>query len=106
MTMLPPDSLPEPAREAAVLGSPVLDITDATPWAEELGTNPDLGTIPRVSLQDFPVNCTLHEVVEALSEVTPSEDEVLATLCHMLDSGRIRLRAGLGDLLPEALPKS
>ncbi len=104
MTMLPPNSALEAAQEAAaVLSSPALDIADPSPCAQAIGPNLELSNIPRISLQGFPVDCTLQEVVEALSEVTAEEDEVLATLCHMLDSGRIRLRTALRDPLPGEL---
>ena len=106
MTMLPPESPLKAAHAAAILASPALDIAAASPCAEELETNLELGSIPRISLKDFPVDCTLLEVVEAVSEVTPKEEEVLATLCHMLDSGRIRIRGALRDPLPDALPGS
>ena len=107
MTMLPPNSALEAAQEAAaVLSSPALDIADPSPCAQALGPNLELSNIPRISLQGFPVDCTLQEVVEAVSEVTPNEEEVLATLCHMLDSGRIRIWGALRDPLPDALPGS
>ncbi len=36
-------------------------------------------------------DCTLLEVIDAITEVAKSDNEVLATLAHMLDSGRVKL---------------
>jgi hypothetical protein len=45
------------------------------------------------------LDCTLLEVIDAIADVADNDDEVLATLAYMLDSGRVRL-SGLLD--PEA----
>jgi hypothetical protein len=37
------------------------------------------------------LECTLLEVIDAITEVAESDSEVLATLAHMLDSGRVKL---------------
>jgi hypothetical protein len=39
--------------------------------------------------------CTLFEVVMAVGEVTDNDEEVLATISHMLHSGRVRLAQGV-----------
>ncbi len=39
-----------------------------------------------------PLSLTLLELVEAVNDVTSSDDEVVATVRHMLQTGRIRLR--------------
>jgi hypothetical protein len=44
--------------------------------------------------QDFasePIRVTLLELVEAVSDVTASDLEIVATVLHMLESGRVRL---------------
>jgi hypothetical protein len=38
-----------------------------------------------------PLSLTLLELVEAVNDVTSTDDEVVATVRHMLQSGRIRL---------------
>jgi len=38
-----------------------------------------------------PMSLTLLELVEAVNDVTSSDDEVVATVRHMLRTGRIRL---------------
>ncbi len=40
---------------------------------------------------------TLLELVEAVSEVSESESEVLATVAYMLNSGRVRLSGSFRD---------
>ena len=42
------------------------------------------------------LDCTLLEVIDAISDVADNDDEVLATLAYMLDSGRVQL-SGLLD---------
>jgi len=39
-----------------------------------------------------PLSLTLLELVEAVNDVTSTDAEVVATVRHMLQSGRIRLR--------------
>jgi hypothetical protein len=41
---------------------------------------------PRVTV----VECTLAELVEAIGDVTEDDREVVATLRHLLDGGRVR----------------
>ena len=38
-----------------------------------------------------PLHVTLLELVEAVSDVTDNEREVVATVMHMLETGRVRL---------------
>jgi hypothetical protein len=38
-----------------------------------------------------PLHVTLLELVEAIGDVTDKESEVVATVMHMLRSGRVRL---------------
>ena len=38
-----------------------------------------------------PLGVTLLELVQAVNDVTDSDDEVVATVQHMLASGRVRL---------------
>jgi len=40
---------------------------------------------------------TLLELIDAVSEVSENEQEVVATVTYMLESGRIRLAAGCDD---------
>ena len=47
-----------------------------------------------LSQDDRPHDCTLLEVMMAVSEVTDDDEEVLATVSHMLKSGRVRLSEG------------
>jgi hypothetical protein len=42
--------------------------------------------------RDRPRDLTLLELVRAVSEVSTSDAETVATVAQMLDSGRIRLR--------------
>jgi hypothetical protein len=41
---------------------------------------------------------TLLELVRALSEVTEDDREVVATVQHMLETGRVRLTGNFHDL--------
>ena len=47
------------------------------------------------------IECTLLELVRAVTEVSASEREVLATVQHLLHSGRVRL---IGTLRDEPVP--
>ena len=44
-----------------------------------------------MSTSDEPQPMTLLELIEAVSEVSESEQEVIATVSYMLSSGRVRL---------------
>jgi hypothetical protein len=44
-----------------------------------------------IATRDEPLSLTLLELVEAVNDVTSSDDEVVATVRHMLQTGRIRL---------------
>jgi len=46
---------------------------------------------------------TLLELVEAVSEVAETENEVLATVAYMLNSGRVRLAGSFRDTPPAKL---
>lgn len=47
---------------------------------------------------------TLLSLIEAVSEVTDDEEEIIATVTHMLSSGRIRFRGHFQDAMnPAAL---
>ena len=49
-----------------------------------------------------PVAVTLLELVEAVSSSSDNESEVVATVAHMLRSGRVRLTGCLRDTPREA----
>jgi hypothetical protein len=53
----------------------------------EIETNPS----------DEPQAVTLLELIDAVSEVSESEEEVVATVSHMLNSGRVRLTGNFRD---------
>ncbi|MAG32816.1 MAG: hypothetical protein CL908_18215 [Deltaproteobacteria bacterium] len=44
-----------------------------------------------------PQSVTLLELIEAISEVSESEQEVVATVTSMLNSGRVRLSGNFRD---------
>lgn len=46
---------------------------------------------------DEPRPVTLLELIEAVGEVSETEDEVLATVAYMLNSGRVRLAGNFRD---------
>jgi len=48
------------------------------------------------------LDCTLLEVIDAIADVADNDDEVLATLAYMLDSGRIQLSGLLNPETTEA----
>lgn len=60
---------------------------DHFPAIHEIQTNPS----------DEPQPVTLLEPVEAVSEVSESEQEILATVTYMLNSGRVRLSRSFRD---------
>jgi hypothetical protein len=60
---------------------------DHFPAIHEIQTNPS----------DEPQPVTLLELVEAVSEVSESEQEILATVTYMLNSGRVRLSGSFRD---------
>ena len=60
---------------------------DHQPTVHEIDTRPDLE----------PRSITLLELIDAVSEVSENEQEVVATVTYMLESGRIRLAGGLDD---------
>lgn len=38
-----------------------------------------------------PINCTLLDLVRRVNEVTDDDNEAVATIVHMINSGRVRL---------------
>jgi len=60
---------------------------DHFPAVHEIQTNPS----------NPPQSFTLLELVEAVSEVSESEREILATVTYMLNSGRVRLSGSFRD---------
>jgi hypothetical protein len=52
-------------------------------------------------LETEPMATTLLELVRALSEVTEDDREVVATVQHMLETGRVRLTGNFHDLPAE-----
>ena len=48
-----------------------------------------------------PANVTLLELVRVISEVTDDDAEVVATVRHMLVTGRIRLTGNFHDAPPQ-----
>ena len=50
-----------------------------------------------------PVEVTLVELVVVLAELTEDENEIFATVDHMIETGSVRLAPTFGDrTLPEA----
>ncbi len=43
------------------------------------------------SVEEAPTELTFLELIDAVSEVSDTEQEVIATVSHMLNSGRVRL---------------
>jgi hypothetical protein len=54
---------------------------------------------PTAGIQPHP--CTLLELVRVLSEITEDENEVVATVIHMICSGSVRLLGNFRDSRPE-----
>ena len=50
-----------------------------------------------------PIHVTLLELVEAVSDVTDSDVEIVATVLHMLESGRVRLNGNFRGVPIEVL---
>jgi hypothetical protein len=48
-------------------------------------------TLPRAESAEQPLELTLLELVHAVSEVTASDAETVATVRYLLASGRVRL---------------
>lgn len=48
--------------------------------------------------EDAPLRLTLLELVHAISEVSLSEQELLATLIYVLRSGRVRLKGNFRSM--------
>ena len=58
---------------------------------------PIVHEIPMDSKNEEPEPMTLLELIEAVSEVSQSEREVIATVSYMLNSGRVRLSGSFRD---------
>lgn len=58
-----------------------------TPMTEEV----ELGA------EEAPAELTLLELIDAVSEVSETEQEVIATVSYMLKSGRVRLSGNFRD---------
>jgi hypothetical protein len=50
---------------------------------------------------DAPLNLTLLELVQAVSEACHDEQEIIGTIVYMLRSGRIRLAGNFRDSVAE-----
>ncbi|HZR84833.1 MAG TPA: hypothetical protein VFD92_27305 [Candidatus Binatia bacterium] len=48
---------------------------------------------------------TLRELIAAVAEFAHSENEVIATVVHMVNSGRVRLRGDLAGAHIEVSPR-
>ena len=55
------------------------------------------------SCVDEPEEVSLFELVEAVAEYSATEQEVLATVMHMLRSGRVQLRGSYSEPVPAKL---
>jgi hypothetical protein len=63
---------------------------------------PAIHEIPTSSV-DEPRSVTLLELIEAVSEASETEQEVLSTVTYMLNSGRVRLSGNFRDTPVEML---
>lgn len=52
-------------------------------------------------LQSEPLSTTLLELVRAISEITSNDREVVATVQHMLETGRVRLTGNFRGVAPD-----
>jgi hypothetical protein len=60
-------------------------------------------TLPTTERRDRPRDLTLLELVHAVSQETEDDREVVATVLHLLRSGRVRLCGSFrGSLLEDA----
>ncbi len=57
----------------------------------------------KIAVTEPPLPVTLLELVEAVSDVTESDVEVVATVIHMLETGRVRLCGSFRDLPSSAV---
>jgi hypothetical protein len=62
----------------------------------EVTHNPTMYAVEPIK-NDEPQNLTMLELVEAVSEVTDDEQEIVATVIHMLESGSVRLAGNFHD---------
>ena len=95
MTTLSESTLHEPERlpDPAVAWRPLLPLQDT--GFQALPRELESAAVSvQLSQDDQPHDCTLLEVMMAVSEVTEDDAEVLATVSHMLKSGRVRLTQG------------
>jgi hypothetical protein len=70
--------------ERAITAIPI----DHHPAVHEIDTCPS----------DEPQDITLLELIDAVSEVSDCEEEVVATVTYMLNSGRVRLAGNFRDV--------
>lgn len=103
MTMLPTDSTGLLTRATGLPAAPCPPSLDTASGAAAADSGRHPFSEPAARRADFPGDCTLLEVVEAITEVSQDEEEILATLCHMLNSGRIRLRGTFREQSPDSL---
>ena len=96
---LPLPALPLPTATAMPMPMPMAGpiphaqaVAQAT-FSQDAWQQPD--PVSALSMDQPRLGCTLLEVIDAIADVADNDDEVLATLAHMLDSGRVRL-SGLG----------
>ena len=58
---------------------------------------------PRRGAETLDEPVTLFDLLEAVGEVTEDEQEIVATVLHMLESGRVRLCGASG--MPAGIPE-
>ena len=96
MTTLSGPTLPEPAGhpDPAAAWRTLRPLQDAA--SQALPSELESAAVAvQLSQDGQPHDCTLLEVMMAVSEVTDDDAEVLATVSHMLKSGRVRLTQGV-----------
>ena len=80
-------------RESSMSQTSIEIPIDHRPAIHEIPTSP----------VEAPQPVTLLELIEAVSEVSETEQEVLATVTYMLNSGRVRLSGNFRDTPVEKL---
>ena len=63
----------------------------------------EIETFFEPGVEDAPEEVSLYELVEAVAEYSESEREVVATVMHMLRSGRVQLRGSYPEPMPAKL---
>lgn len=64
---------------------------------------PAVHEIPMEARDEAPPSVTLLELVKAVTEVSETEAEVIATVVYMLSSGSVRLSGNFRDTPPAQL---